>query len=377
MSQAAAVSTEAMPPIAARGGVRLVGVSRSYGSVAALDGLDLEVRPGEFLAIVGPSGSGKSTALRMVAGLDEPTAGIVEIGGADMDGLPPRARDIAMVFQAFALYPHLTVFRNLATPLELQRRPRAEIEHRVGEAAALLDIEFLLNRKPGLLSGGQRQRVALARAMVRNPSVFLFDEPLSNLDAQHRSALRAEIVAMHRRCGASTLYVTHDQNEAVTMADRIAVLRHGRLEQIGTPEDILNRPANVFVAGFFGSPAMNLVPGTVSDDGCVQLGQSILPLRTGLAAGQGVTFGLRPEHLSDRSMPTTSPLKARVASVELAGSSLHAAIDCSGIRLVASMPTQRRLRIGDHLTIHADLARAHLFDAKTGAALAFKREAMH
>ena len=211
-----------------------------FGKAIALDGVDLEIAPGEAVAIVGPSGSGKSTLLRTIAGLEEPDEGEIDIGGAPMDGVPSRQRDLAMVFQSFALYPHLTVFRNLALPLELRSVPRSETEHRVERAAALLDIAYLLNRRPGLLSGGQRQRVALARAIVRNPAIFLFDEPLSNLDAQHRAELRREIVALHRRSGASLVLVTHDQADALAIADRIVVMRNGRIEEKASPEEIFD-----------------------------------------------------------------------------------------------------------------------------------------
>lgn len=244
----AASSTTTAP----RGGVSLRGVSKSFGNIKVLDGLDIEIEPGEFLAIVGPSGCGKSTALRVIAGLEEPDAGDIVIDGRSMDGVAPRHRDIAMVFQSYALYPHLTVFRNLATPLELRKMPRTEIERRVKDAAELLDIAYLLNRKPGPLSGGQRQRVALARAMVRNPGLFLFDEPLSSLDAQHRAELRGEIAKLHGRLGATFVYVTHDPAEAMMLADRIAVLEGGLVQQVGTPAELRERPANNFVATFLG-----------------------------------------------------------------------------------------------------------------------------
>jgi ABC-type sugar transport system ATPase subunit len=234
-------------PHRAKGGITLRGVGKCFGKTVALDDVDLTIAPGEAVAIVGPSGSGKSTLLRIIAGLEEPGDGEVEIGGATMDGIPARRRDVAMVFQSFALYPHLTVFRNLALPLELRAVPRAEIERRVGQAAEMLDIAYLLNRKPGPLSGGQRQRVALARAIVRNPATFLFDEPLSNLDAQHRAELRREIVALHRRSGASLVLVTHDQADAMTIADRIIVMREGRIVQTGAPEDTLDPPEHLSV----------------------------------------------------------------------------------------------------------------------------------
>jgi ABC-type sugar transport system ATPase subunit len=235
----------AMGPV--KGGIVLRGVTKTFGKTLALDGVDLEIAPGEAVAIVGPSGSGKSTLLRVIAGLEDPDEGDIDIGDAAMDGVPARRRDVAMVFQSFALYPHLTVFRNLALPLELRAVPRAETERRVEQAAELLDIAYVLNRKPGKLSGGQRQRVALARAIVRNPAIFLFDEPLSNLDAQHRTELRREIVALHRRSGASLVLVTHDQSDATAIADRIVLMREGRIAETGTAEEVFDLPAHLSV----------------------------------------------------------------------------------------------------------------------------------
>ena len=236
------------------GTLSLRGITKSFGHVRALHALDLTIARGEFLALVGPSGCGKSTLLRLIAGLEEPDAGTIAIDGRPLAGVPPRQRDLAMVFQTYALYPHLTVFRNLAMPLELRRLPRADVERRVEEAARLLDITHLLNRRPGPLSGGQRQRVALARAVVRDPALFLMDEPLSGLDAQHRTALRAEIRSLHRRLGATFLYVTHDPAEAMTLADRIAVLDDGVLQQVGTPAALQAHPANDFVAALLAGP---------------------------------------------------------------------------------------------------------------------------
>jgi len=235
-------------------GVSLRDVSKRFGRTPVLDSVELDIAAGEFLAIVGPSGCGKSTLLRLIAGLEDPDAGDLRIGGRSMEGVSPRHRDVAMVFQSYALYPHLTVFRNLATPLELRKLPRAEIERRIHEAAELLDITYLLNRKPGPMSGGQRQRVALARAIVRNPALFLFDEPLSNLDAQHRAELRTEIDRLHQRLGATFIYVTHDPVEATMLADRIAVLDGSVIQQVGTAEELREQPANDFVAAFFGAP---------------------------------------------------------------------------------------------------------------------------
>jgi multiple sugar transport system ATP-binding protein len=236
-----------------RAGLSLRRVSKAFGAEVAVDDVDLEVEAGEFVAIVGPSGSGKSTLLRLVAGLEAPDAGEVRIGGAVATDVPARERDVAMVFQSYALYPHLTVFRNLALPLELRKLPQTVVEARVAAAAAQIDIAYLLNRRPGLLSGGQRQRVALARALVRQPSLVLLDEPLSNIDAKGRASLRTEIARMHRVTGATFLYVTHELSEAMLLADRIVVLRDGRIEQVATPEDVHEAPATAFVADFIGA----------------------------------------------------------------------------------------------------------------------------
>ena len=236
-----------------RGGLSLRGVSKAFGAQVAVDGVDLEVAAGEFVAIVGPSGSGKSTLLRLVAGLEEADSGELRFGGDVANDIPARARDLAMVFQSCALYPHLTVFRNLALPLELRKLPQTVVESRVEAAAAQLDISYLLNRRPGLLSGGQRQRVALARARVRQPALVLLDEPLSQVDAKGRASLRAEIARLHRASGATFLYVTHELSEAMLLADRIAVMRDGRIEQVAAPEEISEAPANAFVADFIGA----------------------------------------------------------------------------------------------------------------------------
>ncbi|HWO89017.1 MAG TPA: ABC transporter ATP-binding protein [Gemmatimonadales bacterium] len=260
--------------------VALRELTKRYdGATAALDRVSLEVRPGEFMVILGPSGCGKSTALRCIAGLEEPTSGDVLIGGAVVTDRPPRERDVAMVFQNYALYPHLTAGENIAFPLRMRRVAESEIRGRVAETARLLGLEPLLSRRPAQLSGGERQRVALGRAIVRQPAVFLFDEPLSNLDAQLRSGMRAELMALHRRLGATMLYVTHDQVEAMTMGTRIAVLKSGVLQQVGTPREIYDRPANAFVAGFIGSPGMNLLDAATHGHG-----------------GGAATIGFRPEH---------------------------------------------------------------------------------
>src|SRR5664280_1592732 len=279
------------------------------GNVQAVKGIDLEIADEEFVVLVGPSGCGKSTTLRMVAGLEEITSGEIWIGGNVVNDVPPRDRDIAMVFQNYALYPHMSVFDNMAFGLKLRKFPKDEIRRRVDEAAKMLDIYVLLDRKPKALSGGQRQRVAMGRAIVRNPKVFLFDEPLSNLDAKLRVAMRTEIKKVHQTVKTTTVYVTHDQVEAMTMADRIIVMHHGKIEQIGTPNELYHHPKTRFVAGFIGSPAMNLIPARLESNG-VELSLRLsdrlsFPVPKARAAhyrgyaGKEVLFGLRPEHITE------------------------------------------------------------------------------
>jgi multiple sugar transport system ATP-binding protein len=299
--------------------------------------------------------------------------------------MSPRDRDIAMVFQSYALYPHLTVFRNLATPLELRKVPRAEIERRVAAAADLLDIAYLLNRKPRLLSGGQRQRVALARAIVRDPALFLLDEPLSNLDAQHRATLRSEIVAIHRRLGSTFVYVTHDQIEAAAIADRIAVMRAGHIEQVGSPQQLYDRPANTFVASFFGSPQMNMIPARLQNVGgaaSVIVDSRPLLIPQFAASADDVILGLRPEHLSDEPLHGTRPtFEAVVTGWEPMGASIKIDARVGALELVVKLASRSRVRPGDRLPLWADLSQAHLFDPATGQALArdatVEREWLH
>src|SRR5689334_2149738 len=278
--------------------VEIRGVRKSFGSTEVLHGVDVHVEDGAFVVLVGPSGCGKSTLLRMIAGLEEITAGEISIGGRVVNNLPPKDRDIAMVFQSYALYPHMTVEQNMGFSLKLQRVPKEETQKRVAAAASILGLEPYLKRYPRHLSGGQRQRVAMGRAIVRNPAVFLFDEPLSNLDAKLRVQMRSEIKQNHQRLKTTTVYVTHDQIEAMTMADRIVVMHDGVIEQIGTPLELYDRPANLFVAGFIGSPAMNIVKGElagstfISDNGTrVELSRG-----AGTSSGKPITMGVRPEH---------------------------------------------------------------------------------
>jgi multiple sugar transport system ATP-binding protein len=279
----------------------LKGVHKSYGPVKTIHGVDLAVGEGEFVVFVGPSGCGKSTLLRMIAGLEAITEGTVSIDGKVVNDVPAADRGLAMVFQSYALYPHMSVYQNMAFGLENMGLPRAEIEKRVQRATTMLQLEPYLQRKPRMLSGGQRQRVAIGRAIVRDPKIFLFDEPLSNLDAELRVAMRKELAALHAEIGGTMIYVTHDQVEAMTLADRIVVLRAGRIEQVGTPLDLYHRPDNQFVAGFIGSPRMNFLKGTVAAQGSVAVvgGRSLdLPAAADLPVGEEVTVGIRPEHVA-------------------------------------------------------------------------------
>ena len=329
--------------------VRLVGVEKTYpnGHVAAR-GLDIEIADGEFMVLVGPSGCGKSTALRMIAGLETPTAGRVLIGDLDVTGLPPQERDIAMVFQSYALYPHMTVFNNLAFGLRNKKVPRKEIDERVKNAAEILDLGPLLKRKPKQLSGGQRQRVALGRAIVREPAAFLMDEPLSNLDAKLRVATRAEILKLQDRLAITTIYVTHDQVEAMTMGDRIAVMNLGVLQQVGTPEELYENPANTVVAGFIGSPAMNLVPAPLVD-----------------AGGAGRIVGFRPEHVDVGGQGDGLRFNGRVEVVEYLGDEQIVHLDVKDTPLVAKLPVEERLSMGDNVDFFVARDKLRLFDAET------------
>jgi multiple sugar transport system ATP-binding protein len=321
-------------------------VSKSYDGTIAVRDLSLEVGDGEFIVLVGPSGCGKSTALRMLAGLERISQGRILIGDRVVNNVRPSARDVAMVFQSYALYPHMTVYDNLAFALRNRRLPRREIDERVRRAGEVLQLAELLKRKPKQLSGGQRQRVALGRAIVREPVVFLMDEPLSNLDAKLRVETRAEILKLQQRLATTTIYVTHDQIEAMTMGHRIAVLRDGVLQQVGTPEELYTRPTNVFVAGFIGSPAMNLVPAPVVDGG-----------------GAGAILGFRPEHLRLGSTEDGLTFDARVEVVEYLGDEQLVHIVRSGTPLLAKLPVEEHVRQGDELTFTVPRDKLHRFDA--------------
>ncbi len=351
--------------------LHLTGVEKIYpNGFHAIHGIDLDVNDGEFIVLVGPSGCGKSTLLRMVAGLETVTDGAVEIGGRLVNRLEPADRDIAMVFQNYALYPHMKVFDNMAYGLRNRGMAKAEIDRRVREAAAILELEPLLDRRPNQLSGGQRQRVAMGRAIVREPSVFLFDEPLSNLDAKLRVQMRVEIKRLQRRLGITSLYVTHDQVEAMTMADRLVVMNGGRAEQIGTPIELYDRPATTFVATFIGSPAMNLIDATMTADGAgvvLASGSTVmLPAARGDLGGRTVRFGVRPEHLS----VADAGLRLRLELVEALGADtlLHGYLDGDDSQIVTA-------RVNGHFSGAAEMVRVvpgteiHLFDAETGLRL--------
>jgi ABC-type sugar transport system ATPase subunit len=368
-------------------GVALEDVTKEFpGGAVAVDHLSLEIADGEFVILVGSSGCGKTTALRMIAGLEKPTSGTIRIGGRVVNQVSARERDIAMVFQNYALYPHMTVYRNLAYPLRQKRMPRREIEKRVHEVAEMLSLETLLKRRPAELSGGQRQRVAMGRALVREPSVFLLDEPLSNLDAKLRVQMRAGLKRLHSRLGVTTVYVTHDQVEAMTLGDRIAVLSDGALQQLGHPQEVYDHPANVFVAGFIGSPPMNLLRGTASG-GRVTAGELVLE-RRGVPDGD-VVVGIRPEAMRPVADGMSS-LDFRVDVVEPLGDELivHGTLAAelitveaelteqslsspngTGVEAVARLDPRHRPDEGSTMRLGIEAAEIHLFDAKTGLAI--------
>jgi multiple sugar transport system ATP-binding protein len=344
-------------------GVRFEDATRIYPGtdVPAVDALNLSVEDGEFLVLVGPSGSGKTTALRMLAGLEEIDAGAVYIGDRDVSDLPPKRRDVAMVFQNYALYPYLTVADNIAFPLRMAGVKKSEREARVREVAKLLDLEQYLERKPGQLSGGQRQRVAMGRAIIREPSVFLMDEPLSNLDAKLRVQMRAEIAALQARLGVTTVYVTHDQSEAMTLGDRVAVLADGRLQQCDTPRELYAHPENTFVAGFIGSPAMNLC-SCRCDNGAVELGGVRVPVPAGAPRGE-IVVGLRPESLE----VAADGIPAEVEVVEEIGADSYVFAAADVGKLVARVETKQAPERGERITLRPRPGEAHLFDPVSGA----------
>jgi ABC-type sugar transport system ATPase subunit len=344
--------------------LELEGVHKRYGDVAALRGLDLDVAAGELLVLVGPSGCGKTTALRAAAGLEEVTEGTIRIGGRDVTRLLPAARNVAMVFQNYALFPHLSVAENIGFGLRARKVARGEARERISSAARTVGCEALLERKPHELSGGERQRVALARALVREPDVFLLDEPLSNLDAQLRVEMRAELRRLHDRLGATMVYVTHDQVEALTMGDRVAVLSEGVVQQVGEPDAVYRRPANRFVATFVGSPAMNILSAQ-DEGGRLRAGPFTFDRPPGTAA-RPLEIGIRPEHLA--LVPDGAP--ALVEVVEVAGNEAFLHLDAGGTRLVARVGPEQRPAAGSTVALAVAVpGSVHVFDAETGVAL--------
>jgi multiple sugar transport system ATP-binding protein len=348
--------------------VTIRDLKKVYGGMQVIHGLDLDIPDGAFVVLVGPSGCGKSTLLRMIAGLEDVSAGDVRIGERRVNNLPPSERDIAMVFQNYALYPHKTVAANMGFALKMRGMDKAVIAEKVGRAAEILGLTPYLDRYPRALSGGQRQRVAMGRAIVRDPQVFLFDEPLSNLDAKLRVQMRTEIRELHLRLKTTTVYVTHDQIEAMTMADRIVVMQGGRIEQVGAPLELYDRPANTFVAGFIGSPAMNMLPGSVRGGQALLEDGTMLPLPPGVVAGEGaeITYGVRPEHLGLGE----SGLAGKVAVVEPTGSETHVVLRVGARDVVGMFRDRVSFRPGDSLTFAPDAEKVHLFDRASGVRLA-------
>lgn len=353
--------------------VELHNIKKAYGTLEVIHDLSLSIDDREFVALVGPSGCGKSTLLRMIAGLEEITSGNVLIDGKIVNGLTPRERNIAMVFQSYALYPHMTVAQNIGFNLKMSGESAATIDKRVTEAARMLDLTNLLDRKPSQLSGGQRQRVAMGRAVVRNPAVFLFDEPLSNLDAKLRVQMRAEIKSLHQKVQTTSVYVTHDQIEAMTLADRIVVLNHGRIEQQGAPIELYRNPTNLFVAGFIGSPSMNIMNGVVegvegtasvrlSDGTAISVGA-----RRNITRGQSVKVGLRPEHLSLSG--SGSILRGQTLLVEPTGAQTHVLFDMAADQVTAVVNGATTVRVGSPFAVTIDSDLVHVFDHESGRAL--------
>jgi len=354
------------------------------GDVLAVDDCSLEIPDKEFVVLVGPSGCGKSTTLRMIAGLEDITKGELYIGDRLVNDVPPKDRDIAMVFQNYALYPHMSVYKNMAFALSLAKTPKADIDRRVRDAAKILDIEHLLNRKPKALSGGQRQRVALGRAMVRNPAVFLLDEPLSNLDAKLRSSMRTELIKLHKQLGTTFVYVTHDQTEAMTMGDRIVVMNEGIVQQVDTPQHLYDCPCNMFVAGFIGSPQMNFMDAVLGEDGkgyYLEINEDRLYMPATKTAnadlkqyiGRGVKFGVRPENIDDDAAfvaaNADSTINTSVEVSELMGSEVYLYLKYGSYTLTARVAPTTTSRTGDSVKIALDMNKIHLFDAETEHAI--------
>ena len=360
--------------------ISLKGIYKIYpGDVTAVSDFNLEIEDKEFIILVGPSGCGKSTTLRMIAGLEEISKGELYIGDRLVNDVPPKDRDIAMVFQNYALYPHMTVYKNMAFGLELRKTPKDEIDKRVREAARVLDIEHLLDRKPKALSGGQRQRVALGRAMVRNPAVFLLDEPLSNLDAKLRTSMRTEIIKLHQKLGTTFIYVTHDQTEAMTMGDRIVVMKDGLIQQVDTPQNLYDYPCNMFVGGFIGSPQMNFLDATLVKEGSnyyVDLGGDkllIAPEKVTSAldayVGKAIKAGIRPEDIKDdeefMEKHKDATITAHVEVSELMGAEIYLYLEYKGNKMTARVAPTSKARNGDTVRVAFDPHKVHVFDVET------------
>ncbi|MBT8458174.1 MAG: sn-glycerol-3-phosphate ABC transporter ATP-binding protein UgpC [Boseongicola sp.] len=343
-------------------------LTKSYGSTDVLHGISLDVADGEFVVFVGPSGCGKSTTLRLIAGLEETTSGIIEIGDREVNNLEPKERDIAMVFQNYAIYPHMSVKKNIAFGLRSSKMPKEDKEKRIQEVAGILDMADLLDRKPSQLSGGQRQRVAIGRAMVRDPAVFLFDEPLSNLDAQLRTQMRLEIKRLHQRVGSTIIFVTHDQVEAMTMADRIVIMKDGHIQQVGTPSEVYHKPANTFVARFIGAPSMNLLNASFGQEGLILAGgQQVVLENMSTASGQGVLLGVRPDDLHpDDANPIIS---GKVTVLEPLGPETLIYVETPSGEVIAKADGRSPPQVGDLVNLSAGLEHLHVFDANTGVAL--------
>ena len=353
-------------PVGGMATISLRNLTKRWGDVIAVDDQSLEIEDTEFLVLLGPSGCGKTTTMRMIAGLEQPTEGEIWIGDRLVNDELPKDRDVAMVFQNYGLYPHMTVFGNIAYPLKVRRTPAAEVRERVGAAAEKVQLGDLLARKPRELSGGQRQRVALARAIVRRPQVFLMDEPLSNLDAKLRVTMRAELKHLSHELQITTVYVTHDQIEAMTLADRVAIMDRGRIQQLGRPEEIYNDPKNLFVAGFIGSPAMNLVQGGIVETRFRVDGTAIAPVDA--SPRDGLVLGVRPEDLK-LTASGEGDFDAPVYASELTGESVLVTVEVGGNRIAAKADRQLRHAIGERVGIAVDPSRIYLFDAGSGERL--------
>lgn len=345
----------------------LRSLTKSYGSTEVLHGISLDVADGEFVVFVGPSGCGKSTTLRLIAGLEETTSGIIEIGDREVNNLEPKERDIAMVFQNYAIYPHMSVKKNIAFGLRSSKMPKPDKEKRIQEVAGILDMVDLLERKPSQLSGGQRQRVAIGRAMVRDPAVFLFDEPLSNLDAQLRTQMRLEIKRLHQRVGNTIIFVTHDQIEAMTMADRIVIMKDGHIQQVGTPAEVYHKPANTFVARFIGAPSMNMLSARVTDGGVtLEGGQRVAVEFDKIPEVSDVLIGVRPDDLHpDDINPIIS---GRVTVLEPLGPETLIYVETPSGEVIAKADGRNPPKVGDTVYLGAGVEHLHMFNAKTGIA---------